>query len=686
MAPYSRKSRNQPSIKNRWTPIQVGSFELVDFGKEENISSHHNSHEKRSKQAESKPSVILNTTQFVSAVGHMWDSAIRPISVFHPKADGKYNDVVCRKENILCCPGGDGNNKLSISADTKCFCIDSLSASFSPFVTNSNFERLKAFHKISLFEPQDGNHRHFSFWRYLQVGHSNMLEESWKRKGLASVGISRALGQIYGWMSEKPFLGLKFPVNVTQVKNQKPGEGCISRVVTVPPDDSCMGSTDFCSNLTQCNDPPSVEIVESVEDAKMSCTSLYTDYFLDADSNSEASGAISRTPSSSLYSDYHIGLSDLGNSAFEECQHKTDVDDDMLENGRRQLKGLIFETEPTQELSSSMPKKSASAIANQRHALAGALAGTCVSLCLHPVDTIKTVIQSCVTDQKSLSHVVRLIISERGVIGLYRGIASNIASSAPISAVYTFTYESVKGALLPIFPKEYYSLVHCMAGGWASVATSFIFTPSERIKQQMQIGSHYQNCWDAFVQILKNGGLRSLYAGWGAVLCRNIPHSIIKFYTYERLKELMMSSAKPNAHPDTLQTLVCGGLAGSTAALFTTPFDVVKTKLQTQSPGSLRQYDGVFHALQEIATREGLGGLYRGLTPRLVMYISQGALFFASYEFLKRIFALERSLTSCAFRKVLLPAESLVENDRQLILQFSNELLKHVFMSCNLAG
>ena len=47
-----------------------------------------------------------------------------------------------------------------------------------------------------------------------------------------------------------------------------------------------------------------------------------------------------------------------------------------------------------------------------------------------------------------------------GLTGLYRGIATNIASSAPISAVYTFTYESIKGALLPLFPKVTFCLVY----------------------------------------------------------------------------------------------------------------------------------------------------------------------------------------------------------------------------------
>lgn len=43
--------------------------------------------------------------------------------------------------------------------------------------------------------------------------------------------------------------------------------------------------------------------------------------------------------------------------------------------------------------------------------------------------------------------------------------------------------------------QEYHSFAHCTAGGCASIATSFIFTPSERIKQQMQVGSRYRNCW-----------------------------------------------------------------------------------------------------------------------------------------------------------------------------------------------
>lgn len=276
-----------------------------------------------------------------------------------------------------------------------------------------------------------------------------------------------------------------------------------------------------------------------------------------------------------------------------------------------------------------------------QNAGAGALAGGVVSLCLHPVDTLKTIVQAQTGGSRNLLPILSSIISERGLKGLYRGLGSNLTSSAPISAIYTLTYEAVKAGLLRHIPEDMSALAHCAAGGCASVATSIVYTPSECVKQQMQVNGLYQNSWQAFTSLLKQGGLPMLYKGWGAVLCRNVPQSVIKFYTYEGLK-LWAQGGQPRDTPlTTLQALAIGGVAGSTAAFFTTPFDVVKTRLQTQIPGSVQQYNGVIHAFQSIATTEGVAGLYRGLVPRLVIYVTQGALFFASYEFIKHVLAVE---------------------------------------------
>ena len=90
-----------------------------------------------------------------------------------------------------------------------------------------------------------------------------------------------------------------------------------------------------------------------------------------------------------------------------------------------------------------------------------------------------------------------------------------------------------------------------------------------------------------------------------------------------------------------------GACAGSTAAIFTTPFDLVKTRLQTESAylaanpaaasGGVR-YRGVAHVLSTIVREEGIRGLYRGIGPRLVIYCSQGAIFFGCYELCKALF------------------------------------------------
>lgn len=278
------------------------------------------------------------------------------------------------------------------------------------------------------------------------------------------------------------------------------------------------------------------------------------------------------------------------------------------------------------------------------NAVAGAFAGTLVSVVLHPVDTVKVTIQADLAARKPLSEVIAKMLRKRGVFGLYDGLSASLASSAPISALYTASYELVKRRLEPMFPAEKAWVAHCLAGGCASVATSFVYTPSECVKQRCQVSHGAVTALGATRAIIAEGGVFGLYKGWTAVLCRNIPQSAIKFFVFEHLLRLASEAASRSA-PTTLgaaasplPTLAAGGLAGSTAALFTTPFDTIKTRLQTRDVvgGAAGAARGVLPTMRDIIAREGVGGLYRGVVPRLFIYVTQGAVFFTSYEMARR--------------------------------------------------
>ncbi|XP_059276179.1 mitochondrial aspartate-glutamate transporter AGC1 [Lycium ferocissimum] len=617
---------NKPAIRYRCNLLEGALFELTDLDRESHapISSENKENPKNSESSE-----IMSTSELITAVGSIWDSAARPLTRILSKSRSRCNNADHQE-----------NNKYGYSTADKisgaCFStydfpipvnVDSDTDS-SPLVL-ANVERLTANQKVLFFGPLLGNSPLLS----LLHGGSTMHPDTRKTKNLAN-----DLQSVYGWMHEISSLKVKHHLNCASIGSYESRKCTIEDTTNSP--SSCCSDVDTINADCQADmEKPAGSLLTEIAkhnginkvSTSNSCLGHYNEVFHEKKSNTLE---IPCSKSKSVAHEYS-----LPPTCFASVDDKIDAKDQMYDSTINEK--VELKEELSSEVQISVVKdKPHYALAKQEHAFAGAMAGIFVSLCLHPVDTIKTVVQSCHNHQKPLYYIGKSFISERGVTALYRGISTNLASSAPISALYTFTYESVKGALLPLFPKEYHSFAHCLAGGCASIATSFIFTPSEHIKQQMQVGSHYKNCWNALIEIIRSGGLPSLYAGWRAVLWRNIPHSIIKFYTYERLKELRFSSVQLGKQNDTLMTLACGGLAGSTAALFTTPFDVVKTRLQTQIPGSGTQL-GVFGILQEIGKREGLKGLYRGLSPRLIMYMTQGALFFASYESFKRVFSLE---------------------------------------------
>lgn len=634
----------KPSIKYKHSQTGGAFFELAESNREDYAPSSSGINQHDGNRNESKSAEIVRTTDIISAIGHLWDRAILP-PVLKPKAHLDHDTVNLKKGNTFCHPTEEGHIDASTSAEDQYISVNLMPSSHSP-TSQASLECLKVTQKVSFFERGSSSYVNSLIWRLVKSGSTNPIE-SLKDTGHARVAKLHNSKVVHQLLSEITIARLKHLVNSNGLDEMK-NLDCYNTGLR---NSTCSNSSDDASHPTKnmsirnadclpetakASNSLSGPSLKFLVDKQASVTSPCSDHFLQAVEDTDEIGSL--TSISQLLADQNANPLAMDTGAHNESQHKP-TENHLLEGESFQQQVFFIEDKSQVEICSSKHDKPS--FARQEHAFAGAFAGIFVSLCLHPVDTIKTVTQSCRSDQKSILDISRSIIADRGVTGLYRGIASNIAASAPISAVYTFTYESVKGALLPYLSKECHSLAHCVAGGSASIATSVIFTPSERIKQQMQVSSRYQSSWNALLGIVGKGGFSSLYAGWGAVLCRNVPHSIIKFYTYERLKQLMPSSLQSNGQKEMLRTLICGGLAGSTAALFTTPFDVVKTRLQTQIPGSRNQFDGVFNTLVGIAKHEGLKGLYRGLTPRLVMYMTQGALFFASYESFKRLFFLE---------------------------------------------
>ncbi|KAG1355033.1 S-adenosylmethionine carrier 1, chloroplastic/mitochondrial [Cocos nucifera] len=613
---------NRSSIRYWWVPLEVQSFEPNTFLLKEDVSI---PHAKSNAQSETKvPHNRVSTAKFISAVAGIWDYVGQPAN-FRTDGSLKCHDI-CQKDNLICYSGGQRKHKFR-STNEESFCNNLTSSSCFSTPAKSNFEDLKTIKKRLLFASCNRNVSNSFICKNVQVGDSHLPVDSHGIDKVASLEVSNDLANPYESTTRKNIL-----TEVTSNGSDGTYDNCTIAERNSLADLSANWSEG--GNITsECGDVSSGNVVNLVENVLQTHGSLYSSYTLQPLKTTKEAIIVLRNPSSGLRFDCNMDL--LTDCTLGQCQQETDSscavfessgeisaskDCNVRDNSKKLHDKLVHEQESSLKHWLSLQDKIQNAFSKNRHAIAGALAGALVSLCLHPVDTVKTVIQANGMGQTSSYLIVRRIISEKGILGLYRGIASNIASSAPISAIYTFTYESVKGALLPHLPK---------------------------------------------------------------------------FYTYESLKQLLLASAKPDASLNTLQTitativivclpnqLVCGGLAGSTAALFTTPFDVVKTRLQTQdllyknvlnfnlynqkdnlniqlsleirqlyqhhlldlacfAPGTLGRYNGVLHALQEIAREEGLQGLYRGLTPRLAMYVSQGAIFFASYEFLKAVFALQ---------------------------------------------
>uniref|UniRef100_A0A3Q4HT43 Solute carrier family 25 member 24 n=1 Tax=Neolamprologus brichardi TaxID=32507 RepID=A0A3Q4HT43_NEOBR len=145
------------------------------------------------------------------------------------------------------------------------------------------------------------------------------------------------------------------------------------------------------------------------------------------------------------------------------------------------------------------------------------------------------------------------------------------------------------------------------AGAVAGAVSRTGTAPLDRMKVFMQVHASTTNkisLVSGFKQMLKEGGVTSLWRGNGINVMKIAPETAIKFMAYEQYKKLLSSE----------------------------PGKVMKTRMTLRKTG---QYSGMFDCAKKVLKKEGVKAFYKGYIPNILGIIPYAGIDLAVYESLK---------------------------------------------------
>jgi len=213
---------------------------------------------------------------------------------------------------------------------------------------------------------------------------------------------------------------------------------------------------------------------------------------------------------------------------------------------------------------------------NYLSAFVGSVASTLV---MHPVDTIKTRMQ--------VNRLGRGRKEDDNISSLYEGLTGNILKEGPPSALYLGVYESVKYSLLPLYGPQYKLLIYLAAGAAGELLGSVVRAPAEAIKSTVQSGIA-GSASEAAIRVFGTKESRmNIVRAWSASVWRDVPFGAIQLALFELIKAYILNNPDIDFDSSTLTSeALIGAFAGGTGALLTNPFDIITTRIITQSTSS----------------------------------------------------------------------------------------------------
>ncbi|ROV93501.1 hypothetical protein VSDG_06830 [Cytospora chrysosperma] len=299
------------------------------------------------------------------------------------------------------------------------------------------------------------------------------------------------------------------------------------------------------------------------------------------------------------------------------------------------------------------PHQQGGAMQTAKDLFSGAAGGVAQVLLGQPFDIVKVRLQTSTTNTSAVATATSILKNE-GPMAFYKGtLTPLIGIGACVSVQFggfhaarryfeeqnTRTRGAAEGA--PLSYGQYFA-----AGAIAGVANTVLSCPIEHVRIRLQTQPHgagrlYAGPVDCVRKLVRaeGGGLaRGVYRGSAVTVLREAQAYGVWFLAFEWL--MNSDVARNGVRRDDISPLKVafyGGLAGEALWLASYPFDVVKSKMQTDGFGKDGQrYKTMRDCFAQTWRAEGMRGFWKGLGPTLLRAMPVSAGTFAVVEMTMR--------------------------------------------------
>lgn len=210
---------------------------------------------------------------------------------------------------------------------------------------------------------------------------------------------------------------------------------------------------------------------------------------------------------------------------------------------------------------------------------------------------------------------------------LYSGAAVNIVLITPEKAIKLVANDFFRHQLAVPGQKKLGTFRGMIAGGLAGLFQIIVTTPMELLKIQLQDqgrtavkGDKKLTAVGVAIDLVRKHGIPGLYKGLSSTLARDVSFSMIYFPMFAWLDSLGPRKRDGSGDAVFWTSFLAGLTSGAFAALAVTPFDVIKTRMQTIKKGKNEVvYRNIPDAFIQILRTEGPTALLKGAGCRMMV-------------------------------------------------------------------